>query len=387
MRKIFGRNLLVRPFVCFNAATVEVVERLSGAVEPGLAVEKVDGDGRRARGTRTREAILEMAVQVASAEGLEGLTIGRLATELGVSKSGVFAHFGSKTDLQLATVDAAREIFIEEVIGGSRSASGFGGLLGLTEAWLSYMEREVFRGGCFFAATSLEFDSRPGQVRDRIASMMGEWLLALEAAIEDALDAGELPRDLDSEQLAFEINSIGLGANWSYQLYRDDGAFERARQAIKDRLSASRRSAALPVETDVDERAARRSLRDQIAKLERELAALFTSVYPRRDLEWEVSSPGGPRILDIGDLEALRDELASRVEETRRALRERNDDEDQSRERIEAMVADPANHKWERVSNADIGEPGCKYWHSTPRLGVVGMLMGWWRVKISSGCP
>ena len=360
-----------------------------GRQPAALAIESLDG--RRARGGRTRQAILEQAVQIASAEGLEGLSIGRLAGELGVSKSGVFAHFGSKIDLQLATVDTAREIFIDEVIGGSREGSGFGGLLGLTDAWLSYMEREVFRGGDFFAASSLEFDSRPGPVRDRIASMMGEWLLALEAAIEDAQDAGELSRELDSEELAFEINSLGLGANWSFQLYRDEAAFERARKAIRERLSARRTLVPLPAElppsTDVDERAARRTLRDQIAKLERELSALFTSAYPRRGLEWEVSSPGGPRVLDIGDLEALRDELASRVEDARRALRERTTEEHENRGQIEAMVADPASHKWQRVSNSDIGEPGCKYWHSTPKLGLVGMLMGWWRVKISSGCP
>ena len=172
------------------------------------------------------------------AEGLEGLSIGRLAGDLGVSKSGLFAHFGSKTDLQLATVDVAREIFIEEVIGGSRTGlRESGGLLSLTDAWLSYMEREVFRGGCFFAAASIEFDSRPGPVRDRIASMMGEWLLALEAAIQDAQDAGELPAVIDSEQLAFEINSIGMGANWAFQLYRDEAAFERAREAIRQRIS------------------------------------------------------------------------------------------------------------------------------------------------------
>jgi AcrR family transcriptional regulator len=366
--------------------TMGAVESLDRSVEPALAVEKVAPDGRRARGSRTREAILEKAVQVASAEGLEGLTIGRLAGELGVSKSGLFAHFGSKTDLQLATVDAAREVFIDEVIGGSREGSGIGGLLGLTDSWLSYMEREVFRGGCFFAATSAEFDSRPGPVRDRIASMMGEWLLALEATIEDAQDAGELARDLDSEALAFEINSLGLGANWAFQLYRDEAAFDRARKAIRERLSVSI-PPELPLSTDVDERAARRSLRDQIAKLERELAGMFASAYPRRGLEWEVSSPGGPRVLDIGDLEELRDELARRVEDTRRGLRERTAVEHQSREQIEAMVADPASHKWEHISNAEIGEPGCKYWHSTPRLGLVGMLMGWWRVKISSGCP
>jgi AcrR family transcriptional regulator len=366
----------------------------ASVVETAGVIEKLDPtDGRRARGDRTRQAILEKAVQIASAEGLEGFSIGRLAGELGVSKSGLFAHFGSKADLQLATIDAARRIFIDEVIGGSRAGSGIGGLLGLTDAWLSYMEREVFRGGCFFAAASIEFDGRPGAVRDRVGSMMGEWLLALEAVIEDAQEAGELTSELDSEQLAFEIHSLGMGANWAFQLYREEAAFARARMAIRRRLSAlapgkpAEDSSLLPRKVGVDNGAARRSLRDQIAKLERDLAALFTSAYPRRGLEWQVSSPGGPRVLDVGDLEALRDELAGRVQETRRALRERTDVEHEALGRIEALVADPASHKWTRISNEDIGEPGCKYWHSRPKLGLIGMLMGWWQVKISSGCP
>jgi hypothetical protein len=139
--------------------------------------------------------------------------------------------------------------------------------------------------------------------------------------------------------------------------------------------------------TDLDQAAARRSLRGQIAKLERELAALFTSAYPRRGFEWRLSSRGGPRLLDIGELETVRDELAVRVEDTRRALRDRSYVEEANRRRIEALIADPASFKWVRISNADIGEPGCKFWHSRPRLGLIGMLMGWWRVKISSGCP
>jgi len=351
--------------------------------EISIEPEALVVDGRRARGNRTRQAILDKAVQIASAEGLEGLSIGYLATELGFSKSGLFAHFGSKAELQLATIDAAREIFIDEVIGGSQADPGGGRLLSLIDAWLGYMEREVFRGGCFFAAASIEFDSRPGPVRDRIASFTGEWLLALEAAIQDAQEAGELSAALDSEQLAFEIHSLGMGANWTFQLYRDETAFERARTAIRDRLS----DGAAPERVEVDDRAARRSLREQIAKLEREMSALFASAYPRRGLEWQVSSPGGPRILDIGDLEALRDELATRVEEVRGQLRERAASEQESREQIEALVADPAGHKWQRISNEDVGEPGCKYWHSTPRFGLIGMLMGWWRVKISSGCP
>jgi AcrR family transcriptional regulator len=366
-------------------------ELLAPVPGPGSA----STDGRRERGSRTRRAILGEAVQIASEEGLEGLSIGRLAGELGVSKSGLFAHFGSKTELQLATVDAAHRIFIDEVLGGSRAGSGIGGAIDLADAWLAYMEREVFRGGCFFAAVSIEFDSRPGPVRDRIASMMGEWLLALEAAIQDAQEAGELPAELDCEQLAFEINSIGMGANWAFQLYRDDAAFDRARRAIRDRLSDpapsrvtgnGQGSDLLPLETEVDGAAARRSLRAQIAKLERELAALFAS-NPEAVLEWQVSAPGGPRVLDVGDLEELRDQLAVRVEDTRRALRDRSKVAHENRERMEALIRDPASFKWQRISNEDIGEPGCKYFHSRPRLGLIGMLMGWWQVKISSGCP
>jgi hypothetical protein len=157
---------------------------------------------------------------------------------------------------------------------------------------------------------------------------------------------------------------------------------------LLERQGAEMHVLALPgVRTDVDEAAARRSLREQIARLERELAALFTSAYPRRGLDWEVGSPGGPRLLDVGELEELRDRLAGRLEESRRALRDRGYVEQKNRERIEALIADPARFKWVRISNEDIGEPGCKFWHSVPRLGLIGMLMGWWRVRISSGCP
>jgi AcrR family transcriptional regulator len=381
----------------FPAMALQSVDRGKGTgpdtteVVP-VKIESIDG--RRARGDKTRQAILDKAVQLASEEGLDGLSIGRLAGDLGVSKSGLIAHFGSKEELQLATVDAAREIFIEQVIWGSRADSGIGRLLVLTNAWLEYMESEVFRGGCFFAAASHEWDSRPGPVRDRIASMMGEWLLALEATIQDAQDSGELSTDLESNQLAFEINSLGMGANWAFQLYRDQGAFARARMAIAQRVaglstegSDGGRIDTLPAPIEVDDGAARRSLRDQIAKLERDLAVMFPKARPDQELDWQVSSPGGPRVLNVGDLEALRDELAGRVEEIRRSLNERSDVEEANLERIEALVADPAGHKWERISNDDIGEQGCKYWHSQPRFGLLGMLMGWWRVKISSGCP
>ena len=195
-------------------------------------------DGRRARGDRTRKAILDHAIQIASSEGLEGLSIGRLAEELGVSKSGLFAHFGSKVELQVATVQAAREVFLDEVVASARVGGGVQEVYSLTDAWLGYMEREVFRGGCFFSAASLEFDGRPGPVRDEVASMVSEWLMALEAAMQDAQEAGHVTADLDPRQLAFELHSLGMGANWAFQLYQDREAFDRARSAIRQRLDA-----------------------------------------------------------------------------------------------------------------------------------------------------
>ena len=171
------------------------------------------------------------------------------------------------------------------------------------------------------------------------------------------------------------------------ELLKDD-AIDREnlldQELVGRQLSAGRRSL---LRTEVDEAAARRSLRDQIAKLERELATLFTSAYPRRGLAWQVGSTGGPRLLDVGGLEALRDALAARLEDARRSLQDRAYVERKNRARIEAMLAEPARFKWVRISNEDIREPGCKFWHSRPRLGLVGMLMGWWRVRISSGCP
>jgi AcrR family transcriptional regulator len=355
---------------------VEVREIAAGGITNGRS------DGRRARGDRTRRAILEESVQIASAEGLEGLSIGRLAEALGVSKSGLFAHFGSKLDLQVETVRAAREVFMDEVLGVASAGGGIREIFSLTDAWLDYMEREVFRGGCFLVAASVEFDSRPGPVRDEIAGLVSEWLMALEAAVTDAQEAGHVSLEVDAQQLAFELHSLCMGANWAFQLYRDGDAFDRARAAIRRRLTGTS-----PLEIEVDEGAARRTLRDQIAKLERELATLFPAARPGDELDWRVRSPGGPRVLDVADLESLRDDLADRVEEIRHALRERADSEEENRARLEAIAADPAGHKWERLSNTDIGEPGCKHYHATPRLGLVGMLMGWWRVKVSSGCP
>ena len=194
-------------------------------------------NARKAQGEGTRKAILEAAVHIASAEGLEGLTIGGLAAELSMSKSGLFAHFGSKEDLQVATVEAARSIFIREVIRPSfEGEHGLVDLWHLCDTWLSYVESGVFRGGCFFAAVAAEFDSRPGPVRDRIAEIMKEWLATLRRAVADAQTAGELKSEADPTQMAFEFNALELGANWAFQLYGDKQAFARARDAILQSL-------------------------------------------------------------------------------------------------------------------------------------------------------
>lgn len=139
--------------------------------------------------------------------------------------------------------------------------------------------------------------------------------------------------------------------------------------------------------TRPDERPARRTLLDQIERLEHELCSLFVSTWPRKGFQFAVAAPGGPRMLALGELELLRDDLAGQVDDARRSLSDRTYVEEKNRRRIEEMLLAPDEHKWERVSNEDIGEPGCKHWHVRPRWGLLGMLMNWWRVRISSGCP
>jgi hypothetical protein len=138
----------------------------------------------------------------------------------------------------------------------------------------------------------------------------------------------------------------------------------------------------------IDERGARLQLRQQIARLEAELAGLFGEAFGHTDVPHEVDALApAPRVLDLGELEAVRDRLADRVAEARGALVERQRVEDDNRELVERMLVAPQDYKWVRVSRQDLGLHGCGHWHSRPRLGPIGMLMGWWRVKISSGCP
>jgi len=197
-------------------------------------------DGRKVRGDRTRRAILRAAVNLASVEGLEGLTIGRLAAELEMSKSGLFAHFGSKEELQIATVRAAAAIFAQYVIvdAEERFEPGVVRLRAVLDRWLDYMEDGTFEGGCFFAAATIEMDGRPGHVRDAVAAQMSRWAELLTDYSRAAIERGELAADTDPEQLAFELDALGTAVNSGWQLHENAGVFERGRRAIARKLEA-----------------------------------------------------------------------------------------------------------------------------------------------------
>jgi AcrR family transcriptional regulator len=188
----------------------------------------------------TRNAILDHAADLASVEGLEGLTIGRLAGDLSLSKSGIFRHFGSKEELQLATIERARAVLQREVVDPAAKADpGIDRLRALLEGYIGYLEREVFPGGCFLYAAAAEFDSRPGPVRDAIAQASLEWASELERQAKAARKLGQLPADTRVGQLVFELNALARAANASYQLHGDRRAFRRARTGIAQRLARS----------------------------------------------------------------------------------------------------------------------------------------------------
>jgi hypothetical protein len=145
--------------------------------------------------------------------------------------------------------------------------------------------------------------------------------------------------------------------------------------------------AELARQRELAERRARADLRRQIALLERRLAELFAAAFPRQGIEWGVGAAGGPRVLGVAELERVRDALATRLRGAEAELADRGRIEERNRARLEEMIAAPERHRGLVITAADIGEPSCRTWRSVPRLGLVGMLTGWWRVKISSGCP
>jgi AcrR family transcriptional regulator len=189
-------------------------------------------------GRHTREQILWAAMDAASVKGLSGLSIGDLAGRLGMSKSGLFRHFGAKEQLQLATVDAALGVFEREVISPAMAAStGLDRLRVLMREWVSYLERDVFPGGCFFVAAAADVDSQPGPVRDRIADIGRAGIGAIVTEIQAAQRLGQLRADIDARQLAFELHAYALEANWARLLLDDDRAGNRARASMERALA------------------------------------------------------------------------------------------------------------------------------------------------------
>jgi AcrR family transcriptional regulator len=193
-------------------------------------------DKRRARGARTRRAVLDRAVDLASLNGLEGVSFGRVAAEAGLSKAGVQTLFGTKEALQLATVDRARELFLDLVVRPALSApSGVERLRMLIDHWIEYAERPAFPGGCFFVANLAEFDSRPGPVRDALQRARRDWINQIAADLRQAVADGDL--DLDPDLSAFQIDAVLSSANIALRL-NDAEAMDKVRR-ISDGLLAS----------------------------------------------------------------------------------------------------------------------------------------------------
>jgi AcrR family transcriptional regulator len=196
---------------------------------------------KRADGERSRAAILDAATQLATVEGLDGLSIGRLADHIGMSKSGLYAHFGSKEELQLAAVDTAVEIFADAVIRPAREVEGaFARLEALCENFFAYLEKPVFPGGCFFASASAELDTHPGPVREKLAEALGGWLTLLERRARQAQEAGELDAAEDPALIAFELEAFMKMGNSMALLHGDRDGLDQARRAIRARLDRAR---------------------------------------------------------------------------------------------------------------------------------------------------
>jgi len=213
----------------------------AGALRPRPAAEP-PSDGRRAKRLRSRDAALGAAVQIASVDGLEGLTIARLADRLGTVKSSVHATFGSKEALQLATLGRAREMLIELVVAPALDARpGRARLVALGESWFAYLADDVFEGGCLLCTASAEMDGRPGPVRDAVVDVMREWLQFLADDVRVGIEQGEIAPASDPAQLAFELNAIGMAANWHHQLFGGPAAFAAARTAWAGALRRHRR--------------------------------------------------------------------------------------------------------------------------------------------------
>jgi AcrR family transcriptional regulator len=195
---------------------------------------------RRSDGEQSRSAILDAATRLATVEGIGGLSLARLADAVGMSKSGLFAHFGSKEELQLATVETADAVFQAQVVEPALSApTGIERLRRLVTGYLSYVEVDTFPGGCFFASVLAEVDMQPGAVRDRLVGFLTRWLGQLETAVADAQAEGAIGTAEDPAQIAFEVEAALLLANAQHVVTRTAEPIERARRAIDRRLAAA----------------------------------------------------------------------------------------------------------------------------------------------------
>jgi AcrR family transcriptional regulator len=188
----------------------------------------------RADGVESRRAILHAAANLATTRGLEGLSIGELARHIGMSKSGLYAHFKSKEELELATIETAAEIFERDVLDpAGESPGGLRRVRALGEAFLGHLERRVFPGGCFFATVLAQQASRPGRARERLVELQKQWLKQFAAALAQARDASELPRDADIDQLVFEITAMMVRANFAWIVTGDPRLLDQARTGIR----------------------------------------------------------------------------------------------------------------------------------------------------------
>jgi AcrR family transcriptional regulator len=191
----------------------------------------------RADGERTRGAILRAAASLATVDGLEGLSIGNLAAAIGMSKSGMYAHFGSKQELQLATVDEAGRILDEQVVQPALAAPpGLAQLVAVCDAFFGYLQRRVFPGGCFFVAAALEMGTRPGPVKERVAALQSEFVALVRGFAATALEQHELPAREDPDPLAFELYGIMLAADTNFVLHDDPKVLKLAGQIVRQRL-------------------------------------------------------------------------------------------------------------------------------------------------------
>ena len=192
----------------------------------------------RSDGERSRETILQAATALATTEGITGLSLGRLAETVGMSKSGLFAHFGSKEELQLATIETACRIYDEVVVEPALEAkTGIERLRALAERFFMHVEEGVFPGGCFFASVVSEVDTHPGPVRDQAIAFALQWFGHLRQAVVDAQAEGDIDPAEDPDQLTFEIDAYLLMANANFVVSRDRGATDRGRRAVEARLA------------------------------------------------------------------------------------------------------------------------------------------------------